>query len=86
MKVISVTDLFRKICGQQDHQTWHHLIFFLWVLLKGRVYSNKQRTIDAIRRYIAAITDVTLPVVFANLQTRIQKYLDVERGHFQHML
>jgi hypothetical protein len=51
--------------------------YFLWGLLKGRVYSNKPRTIDdlkdAIRRGVAAITDVTLPDVFANLQTRIQK-------------
>jgi hypothetical protein len=45
--------------------------FFLWGLLKVRVYSNKPRTTDglkdAIRRKVAAITDVTLPDVFANL-------------------
>jgi hypothetical protein len=54
------------------------------------VYSSKPRTIDAlkdeIRREIAAITDVTLPDVFANLQTRIQKCLDAGGGHFHHML
>jgi hypothetical protein len=40
------------------------LDFFLWGLMKGRVYSNKPRTIDslkdAIRREVAAIGDVTL--------------------------
>jgi hypothetical protein len=64
--------------------------FFLWGLLKGRVYSNKQGTIDAlkdaIRRKVAAITDVTLPDVFANFQTRIHKCVDAGGGHFQHML
>jgi hypothetical protein len=35
---------------------------------------------------VAAITDVTLARVFANLQTRIQRYLDAGGGHFQHML
>jgi hypothetical protein len=64
--------------------------FFLWSLLKGRAYSNKPRTIDAlkdaIRRDVAAITDVTLPDVFANLQTCMQKCLDAGGGHFQHML
>jgi hypothetical protein len=63
--------------------------FFLWALLKGRVYNNKPRTIDAhkdaIRREVAAITDVTLPDILANLQTRIQKYLDAGGGHFQQM-
>jgi hypothetical protein len=59
--------------------------FFLWGLLKGRVYSNKPRTIDvlkdAIRREVAAIIDVTLLDVFDNLLTRIQKCLDARRGH-----
>jgi hypothetical protein len=48
--------------------------FFLWGLLNSHVYSKKPRTIDApkdtIRREVAAITDVTLPDAFANLQTR----------------
>jgi hypothetical protein len=64
--------------------------YVLWGLLKGRVYSNKPRTIDAlkgaIRREVAAITDVTSARVFANLQTRIQRWLDAGGGHFQHML
>jgi hypothetical protein len=64
--------------------------FFLWGLLKGRVYSNIQRKVDAlktaIRWEVAAITDVTLPDVFFNLQARIQKFLDAEGGHFQHIL
>jgi hypothetical protein len=64
--------------------------FFLWGLLKGREGRNKPRTIDAlkdaIRQEFAAITDVTLPDVFANLKTRIQKGLDAGGGHFQLML
>jgi hypothetical protein len=60
--------------------------FFLWGLLKGRVYSNKQRKVDAlkaaIRREVAANTNVTLPDVFFRLQTRIQKCLDAKGGHF----
>jgi hypothetical protein len=64
--------------------------FFLWGLLKDCVYSNKPRTIDvlkdAIRREVAAITEVKLPDVFTNFQTRIQKCLDAGRGYFQHML
>jgi hypothetical protein len=60
--------------------------FFLWGLLKGHVYSNKPRTSDAlkdeIRRELDAITDVTLPDVFATLHTRIQKCLDAEGAIF----
>jgi hypothetical protein len=58
--------------------------------LKGHVYSNKLQKIDtlkdAIQRKVAAITDITFPDVFANLQTYIQKCLDAGGGHFQHML
>jgi hypothetical protein len=64
--------------------------FYLWGLLKGRIYSNKPRTIDAlkeaIRREVAAIADVTLARVFANLQTRIKRCVDAGGGHFQYML
>jgi hypothetical protein len=60
--------------------------FFLWGLLKG----NKPRTIDTLKdmtwQEAAAITDVTLPDVFINLQTCIQKCLGAGGGHFQHML
>jgi hypothetical protein len=61
----------------------------LWGLLKGRVYSNKPRTSDALKdvtwREVAVITDLPLPDVFVNLQTRIQKCLNAGGGHFQHM-
>jgi hypothetical protein len=64
--------------------------FILWGLLKGRVESNKPRKFYAInyviRQEVAAITDVTLPNVFANLQTGIKICLDAEGGHFQHVL
>jgi hypothetical protein len=62
--------------------------FFLWGVLKGCVYSNKPRTSgalkEAIRRGVAAITDVTLPDDFPNLQTRLQKCFDTGGDHFQH--
>jgi hypothetical protein len=64
--------------------------FCLCGLVKGRVYSNNQWTIDALKDAIwlevAAITDAALPHVFANLQARIQKCLNAGRGDFQHML
>jgi hypothetical protein len=64
--------------------------FFFWDVLKGHVNSTKPRIIDALKdaiwREVAAIADVKLPDVFANLQTRVQKCFDAEGGHFQHML
>jgi hypothetical protein len=64
--------------------------FFLWGLLEGRVYSSEPRTIvalkEAIRREVSAISDVTLPDVFVNFQTRIQKCSGAGGGHFQHVL
>jgi hypothetical protein len=57
--------------------------------MKSCVYRNNPRIIaalkEAIRREVAAITDVALPDVFANLQTHIQKCLDAGGGDFQHI-
>ena len=57
--------------------------FFLWGLLKGKVYKNTPRTIeqlkDAIRQEIQAVNVDTLGKVFQNLQKRIQVCLDVKR-------
>jgi hypothetical protein len=59
-------------------------------LVKDLVYNNKARTVDAlkdaIRREVAAVTDVTLQNVIVSLETRIEKCLDAGGGHFEHML
>ena len=64
--------------------------FFLWGLLKGKVYKNTPRTIeqlkDAIRQEIQAINFDTLGKVFQNLEKRIQVCLDVKGDQFQHRL
>jgi len=64
--------------------------FFLWGLLKGKVYKNTSRTIeqlkDAIRQEIQAVNVDTLGIVFQNLEKRIQLCLDVKGDQFQHRL
>jgi len=56
--------------------------FFLWGLLKGKVYKNTPRTIeqlkDAIRQEIHAVSVDTLGKVFQNLKKRIQVCLDMK--------
>jgi len=64
--------------------------FFLWGLLKGKVYKNTPRTIEqlkgAIRQKIQAVKVDTLGKVFQNLEKRIQVCLDVKGDQFQHRL
>ena len=64
--------------------------FFLWGLLKRKVYKNTPRTIehlkDAIRQEIQAVNVDTLGKVFQNLEKRIQLCLDVKEDQFQHRL
>jgi len=64
--------------------------FFLWGLLKGKVYKNTPRTIeqlkDAICQEIQAVNFDTLGKVFQNLERRIQVRLDVKEDQFQHRL
>jgi len=63
--------------------------FFLWGLLKDKVYKNTPRTIElknAIRQEIQAVNVDTLRKVFQNLQKRIQVYLDVKGDQFQYRL
>ena len=64
--------------------------FFLWSLLKGKVYKNTPRTIeqlkDAIRQEIQAVNLDILGKVFQNLEKRIQVCLDMKGGQFQHRL
>ena len=64
--------------------------FFLWGLLKGKVYKNTPRTIeqlkDATRQKIQAVNVDNLGKVFPNLEKRIQVCLDVKGDQFQHRL
>ena len=64
--------------------------FFLWGLLKGKVYKNTPRTIeqlkDAIRQEIQAVNVDSLGKVFQNLEKRIQVCLDVKGDQVQHRL
>ena len=65
--------------------------FFLWGLLKSKVYRNTPRTIeqlkDAIRQEIQTVNVDNLgKKVFQNLEKRIQVCLDVKGDQFQHRL
>ena len=64
--------------------------FFLWGLLRGKVYKNTPRTIeqlkDAIHQEIQAVNVDTLGKVFQNLEKRIQVCLDVNGDQFQRRL
>ena len=64
--------------------------YFLWGYLKRRVYQNKPRTIDAfkvdITEEIQAVTVDILARTFQNMACEVQSCLDVNIGHFQHML
>jgi len=64
--------------------------YFLWGHLKGRVYQNKPRSIDALKANITeeiqAVTADVLARTFQNIARRVQSCLDANGGHFQHML
>ena len=64
--------------------------FFLWGLLKDKVYKNRPRTIeqlkDAMPQEIQTVNVDTLRQVFQNLEKRIQVCLDVKGDQFQHRL
>jgi hypothetical protein len=61
--------------------------FFLWGLLKGKVYKNTPRTIeqlkDVIRQDFQSVNVDTLEKVFQNLEKRILMSLDVKGDQFQ---
>ena len=63
---------------------------FLWGCLKGTVYQNKPRTIDALKANITeeiqAVTADVLARNFQNMAHRVQSCLYANTGHFQHML
>jgi hypothetical protein len=62
--------------------------YFLWGYLKGRVYQNKPRTIDALKaniiEEIQAVTADVLARTFQNTARRVQSCMDANGGHFQH--
>jgi len=64
--------------------------YFLCGYLKGRVYQNKARTIDALKANITEeIQKVTADVLartFQNMARWVQSSLDVNGDHFQRML
>jgi len=64
--------------------------YFLWGYLKGTVYRNKPRTIDALKANITeeiqAMTAELLARTFQNMARRVQSCLDANGSHFQHML
>jgi len=64
--------------------------YFLWGYLKGRVYQNKSRTIDALKANITeeiqAVTADVMATTFQNMVRLVQSCLDANGGHFQHML
>jgi len=64
--------------------------YFLWGYLKGRVYRNKPRTIDALKANITeeiqAVTADVLARTFQNMARRVQSCLDANGGYLQHML
>ena len=64
--------------------------YFLWGYLKGTVYQNKPRTIDALKANITeeiqAVTSDVLARTFQNIACRVQSCLDTNGGHFQRML
>ena len=77
-------------CQRQGEANLTPADFFLWVLLKDKVYKNTPRTIeqlkDTIRQEIQAVNFDTLGKVFQNLEKRIQVCLDVKGDQFQYRL
>ena len=64
--------------------------YFLWGYLKGRVYRNKPRTVDALKanitKEIETVTADVLARTFQNMVRGVQSCLDANGGHFQDIL
>lgn len=64
--------------------------FFLWGYLKDRVYANRPRTIlelkDAISDEIQSIPAETFRKVAENFGHRIRHVIEIEGGHFEHIV
>jgi len=83
------TELFLKPFGLQDLRIFVRPIF-LWDAMKNSVYSNNPHTIDdlkmAITEYIWNVDRAILNTVFENTIRRVNKRLEIGRGHFKHYL
>jgi len=90
LKVFFKTELSQKTFGHSDLPIYKPADFFLWGLLKGKVYKNTPRTIEhlkhSIRQEIQAVNVDVLGKVFQNLEKRIQVCLNVKGDQFQHQL
>jgi hypothetical protein len=64
--------------------------YYLWGNLKGKVYKNNPRSIEArqseITRVIRPVTVDQLQKVSHNLFMLCEACLQAERGHFEHLL
>ena len=64
--------------------------FYLWGYLKSKVYANKPRTISelkvAIRDEIRAIPRSVCKDVMKNFVKRLEKCLELNGGHLEHVL
>jgi hypothetical protein len=64
--------------------------FYLWGMLKGKVYVNNPHTAEElkenIRRVISIIYQEELRQVFRNMLTRCEACLQAQDSHFEHLL
>ena len=64
--------------------------FFLWGMLKGRVYEKNPTDLSAlkskIKSEIAKVTEAQLSDVFENLKKRVQMCESENGEHFQHLM
>ena len=64
--------------------------FFLWGHLKGRVFKDRPLTLDALKAAITGevnlITPQTLRKTMNNFRTRLQKVVQENGGHVEHLL
>ena len=64
--------------------------FYLWGYLKSKVYANKPRTISelkvAIRDEIRAIPRSVCKDVMKNFVKRLEKCLELNSGHLEHVM
>lgn len=64
--------------------------FFLWGVLKNRVYGNRPNSLQELRRYISdACSEITPELcrkVCRSVQKRAEKCLDVNGHHFEYLL
>jgi hypothetical protein len=84
------TELSRKNLWPPRSPDLTPAFFFIWGLLKSKLYKITPRTLeqlkDTIRQEIEAVNINNLEIVFQNLEKHIQVCLDVKGDHFQHRL